>query len=75
MNAIPSWAWWLIAMVLVAGAQQYRVGLARDDAAEALVQKAQAEKDLSDYRLEVSERDRRAAVQARTEEQRRRGGR
>lgn len=64
IGAVPAWCWWLIALVLVAGGQQYRVVLANGEATE-------ARKELSDYRLDVSERDRRAAAQARTEEQRR----
>ncbi|WPX87759.1 DUF2514 family protein [Pseudomonas asiatica] len=64
LGAVPAWCWWLIALVLVAGGQQYRVVLADGESTE-------ARKELSDYRLEVSERDRRAAAQARTEEQRR----
>jgi len=64
MAAVPVWCWWLIALVLVAGGQQYRVVLANGEATG-------ARKELSDYRLEVSERDRRATAQARTEEQRR----
>lgn len=64
LGAVPTWCWWLIALVLVAGGQQYRVVVAQGETAEART-------ELSDYRLEVSERDRRAAAQARTEEQRR----
>lgn len=64
LGAVPAWCWWLIALVLVAGGQQYRVVLAQGDTAA-------ARREFSDYRLEVSERDRRAAAQARTEEQRR----
>lgn len=64
LGAVPAWCWWLIALVLVAGGQQYRVVVAQGEA-------IQAKADLSDYRLEVAERDRRAAAQARTEEQRR----
>ena len=64
LGAVPAWCWWLIALVLVAGGQQYRVVLADGESTE-------ARKELSDYRLEVSERDRSAAAQARTEEQRR----
>ncbi len=64
LGAVPAWCWWLIALVLVAVGQQYRVVLANGEAIE-------ARKELADYRLEVSERDRRAAAQARTEEQRR----
>jgi len=64
LRAFPAWAWWLVALLLVAGGQQYRVVLAQRDAGGARA-------DLADYRLQVAERDRRAAVQARTEEQRR----
>ncbi|WP_236184357.1 DUF2514 domain-containing protein [Pseudomonas juntendi] len=64
LGAVPTWCWWLIALVLVAGGQQYRVVVAQSDTAEART-------ELSDYRLEVSERDRRAVAQARQEEQRR----
>ncbi|MND58158.1 hypothetical protein D3C80_493040 [compost metagenome] len=63
LGAVQAW-WWLIALVLVAGGQQYRVAVAQGDTAT-------ARGELADYRLEVSERDRRAAAQARTEEQRR----
>ncbi|WP_054912383.1 DUF2514 family protein [Pseudomonas sp. NBRC 111127] len=61
---VPAWCWWLIALAVVAGGQQYRVAVARGETAEARI-------ELSDYRLQVAERDRRAAAQARTEEQRR----
>ncbi|WP_449432362.1 DUF2514 family protein [Pseudomonas putida] len=71
LSAAPAWCWWLIALVLVAGGQQYRVLIADGAAADARAETAKAENALSDYRLEVSERDRRAAAQARTEEQRR----
>ncbi len=64
LGAVPAWCWWLIALVLVAGGQQYRVFVARSETGAARI-------ELADYRLEVSERDRRAAAQARTEEQRR----
>lgn len=64
LAAVPAWCWWLIALVLVAGGQQYRVAVAQGETAEART-------ELSDYRLQVSERDRRAAAQARIEEQRR----
>ena len=63
-GAVPDWCWWLISLVLVAGGQQYRVVIAQGDTAA-------ARGELADYRLEVSERDRRAAAKARTEEQRR----
>lgn len=64
LGAVPAWCWWLIALVLVAGGQEIRVGAGKLDASVAM-------SELSDYRLEVAERDRRAAVKARTEEQRR----
>ncbi|MCO7536712.1 DUF2514 domain-containing protein [Pseudomonas asiatica] len=64
LGAVPTWCWWLIALVLIAGGQQYRLMVAQGETATART-------ELVDYRLEVSERDRRAAAQARTEEQRR----
>ncbi|WDY60404.1 DUF2514 family protein [Pseudomonas sp. PSKL.D1] len=64
LGAVPAWFWWLIALVLVAGGQQYRVVVAQGETAS-------ARSGLASYRLEVAERDRRAASQARTEEQRR----
>lgn len=69
LGAVPAWCWWLIALVLVAGGQQYRVVIADGAAAGARAETAKSDKALADYRLEVSERDRRAAAQARTEEQ------
>lgn len=71
VSAVPAWCWWLIALVLVAGGQQYRVVVADGAATDARAATAKADKALADYRLEVSERDRRSAAQARTEEQRR----
>lgn len=64
LGAVPAWCWWLIALVLVAGGQQYRVVVAQGETGA-------ARGELADYRLQVAERDRRAAAQARTEEQRR----
>lgn len=64
ISAVPAWCWWLIALVIVAGGQEIRVGAGKSDASAARA-------ELADYRLQVSERDRRAASQARTEEQRR----
>lgn len=64
LGALPAWCWWLIALVLVAGGQQYRVVVARGETGAARI-------ELAGYRLEVAERDRRAAAKARTEEQRR----
>nr|WP_269806036.1 DUF2514 family protein [Pseudomonas asiatica] len=54
----------MIALVLVAGGQEIRVGAGKSEASA-------ARSELSDYRLQVSQRDRRAAAHARTEEQRR----
>ncbi|WP_376781064.1 DUF2514 family protein [Stutzerimonas nitrititolerans] len=54
---VPSWAWWLLALVLVAGVQQYRV--------------MDAKGELSDARLEWSESARQSEARARSEEQRR----
>ncbi|MFP6786492.1 DUF2514 family protein [Pseudomonas fortuita] len=71
LTAVPAWCWWLIALVLVAGGQQYRVVIADGAAADARAEASRSDKALADYRLEASERDRRAAAQARTEEQRR----
>ncbi|MDH1575538.1 DUF2514 family protein [Pseudomonas sp. GD03746] len=71
LGAVPAWCWWLIALVLVAGGQQYRVVIADGAAADARAETAKSDQALADYRLEVSERDRRAAAQARQEEQRR----
>lgn len=64
LGAVPAWCWWLIALIVVAGGQQYRVVVAQGETSEART-------ELSDYRLQIAERDRRAAAQARTEEQRR----
>jgi len=64
LGAVPAWCWWLIALVLVTGGQQYRIEVAYGDTAT-------ARRELSDYRLQVVERDRRTAAQARQEEQRR----
>ncbi len=64
LKFVPSWAWWVLALVLVAGGQQIRVLSAQSVAAEALA-------DLANYRTEVSERDRRAALFVIQENQRR----
>ncbi|MBI6884026.1 DUF2514 family protein [Pseudomonas putida] len=64
LAAVPAWCWWLIALVVVAGGQQYRVVVAQGETAEART-------ELADYRLVVEENSRRATAQARAEEQRR----
>lgn len=64
LKLVPTWAYWLIALAVVAGGQQIRVL-----SAQSVASKAQA--DLSDYRTEVSERDRRAALFVIQENQRR----
>ena len=71
LAAVPTWYWWLIALAMVAGGQEIRVGAGKAEAAAARGETASARAELSDYRLEVSERDRRTAAQARAEEQRR----
>ncbi len=60
---MPGWVW-MLALVVIGGVQQLRVSCALADAAG-------ARGELADYRLEISERDRRADARARTEEQRR----
>ncbi|UZZ12465.1 DUF2514 domain-containing protein [Ectopseudomonas mendocina] len=64
LRLVPSWAWWVLALVVVAGGQQIRVLSAQAIAAG-------AQRDLSDYRTEVAERDRRAAMFLVQENQRR----
>ena len=64
LGAVPAWRWWLIALALVSGVQQYRVVVAQGETGTARA-------ELADYRLQVAERDRRSAAQARAEEQRR----
>lgn len=64
LKFVPSWAYWVLALVLVAGGQQIRVLSAQSVAAE-------AQADLANYRTEVSERDRRAALFVIQENQRR----
>lgn len=61
---VPSWAWWALALALVAGVQQVRVWSADNRAASAIAAEA-------GYRAEVSERDRRAALYVIQENQRR----
>lgn len=64
LKLVPGWAYWVLALVLVAGGQQIRVLSAQSVAAE-------AQADLANYRTEVSERDRRAALFVIQENQRR----
>ena len=64
LKLVPGWAWWVVALVVVAGGQQVRVM-----SAQSVASKAQA--DFADYRAEVSERDRRAALYVIQENQRR----
>lgn len=64
LAAVPAWCWWLIALILIAGGQQYRVVVAQGETAS-------AHTELADYPLVVAENSRRAAAQARAEEQRR----
>ncbi len=64
LKVIPGWAYWVLALAVVAGGQQIRVLSAQSVAAE-------AQADLANYRTEVSERDRRAAMAVIQENQRR----
>lgn len=64
LKLVPSWAWWALALAVVAGGQQFRVLSAQSAAAE-------AQTELATYRAEVAERDRLAAVAAFQESQRR----
>ena len=64
LKLVPGWAWWVLALAVVAGGQQIRVL-----SAQYVASKAQA--DLASYRAEVSERDRRAAMAVIQENQRR----
>lgn len=64
LKAVPAWVWWLLVLLSIAGVQQLRVLAAQGNAAGVAA-------ELSDYRLEVSERDRRADATARSEERRR----
>lgn len=71
LKFVPGWAWWVLALAVVAGGQQIRVLSAQADAAKAQVSASKAQADLADYRTEVSERDRRAAMALIQENQRR----
>ena len=64
LRGLPGWSWWLLALVIIAGGQQVRVSMAQADAAQAVTA-------LAEYKTEVAERDRRAAVAALQETKRR----
>lgn len=64
LKLVPAWVWWALALVAVGGVQQLRV-------AGAQVQAAGAVTALADYKTEVSERDRKAAMAALQETKRR----
>lgn len=64
LKLVPLWVWSVLALVLVAGGQQVRVLSAQAVAVE-------AQTALANYRTEVSERDRRAAIFVIQENQRR----
>ena len=64
LKLVPAWAWWALALVVVAGGQQIRVSSAQSVADG-------AQRELADYRAEVAERDRRAAMFVIQENQRR----
>ena len=64
LKLVPAWAWWALALAVVVGWQQIRVSSAQSVAAG-------AQHELADYRAEVAERDRRAAVFVIQENQRR----
>ncbi|UVO19608.1 DUF2514 domain-containing protein [Stutzerimonas stutzeri] len=71
MKFVPGWAWWVLALAVVAGGQQIRVVMAQSVASKAQVTASKAQADLANYRTEVSERDRRAAMYVIQENQRR----
>ena len=64
LKLVPSWVWWALALLAVAGLQQLRV-------AGAQVQAAGAVSALAAYKTEVSERDQRANLAALQESKRR----
>ena len=64
LRGVPGWAWWVLALVIIAGGQQVRVSMAQTDAAQAVTA-------LADYKAEIAERDRRGAVAALQETKRR----
>ena len=64
LKLVPAWGWWALALAVVAGWQQIRVSSAQSVAAG-------AQRELAEYRAEVAERDRRAALFVIQENQRR----
>jgi len=64
LKLVPAWAYWVLALGLVAGAQQLRVATAQVEAAGAVTA-------LASYKTEVSERDRRTTLAALQETKRR----
>ncbi|MBC3496185.1 DUF2514 domain-containing protein [Pseudomonas sp. SWRI100] len=64
LRAVPVWCWWMIALVMVFSVQQHRIQEQRDATTA-------ARDEFRAYRVEISERNRLAMAQARTEEQRR----
>ena len=64
LKLIPAWAYWALALLIVAGVQQVRVSGAQVKASGAV-------SELASYRAEVSERDRLATLAALQETKRR----
>lgn len=64
LKLVPVWLWVALAGVLLVGAQQIRISIAKADASN-------VRSELAEYRAEVSEAGRLAEAQARSEEQRR----
>jgi len=75
LKLVPSWVWpWVAAVVLalvVGGGQQLRVLAAQSATAIARGATSKAQADLANYRTEVAERDRRAALAELAEARRR----
>lgn len=75
LKLIPAWVWpWIVGLVLVlavGGGQQLRVLAAQSATAVAQSATSKAQAELANYRTEVTERDRRAAIAALAETQRR----
>lgn len=64
LRLVPSWVWWLMALVVVAGAQQWRVAGLRGDL-------AQLQTDWATERADLASQAAEAERNARAEEQRR----